>query len=390
METYFDSSRKELCNGCGTCALKCPHQAIEMQLDEEGFLYPVVDKEKCVNCGICKNVCSISINKKELHLESDAYVSYNKNLNVRKRSSSGGMFMVLAKYVIEENNGVVFGVELTKEMIVKHSYAESIKEAEKFCGSKYVRSELVNSYFKVKEFLNDGRVVLFTGTPCQCQGLRKYLGKEYDNLLTCEIICHANPSPMVFKMFVKNLEEIYNKSVTNFLFRSKSYGWKYKSSIISLKNGDTIINDLYLNGFLKELINRPSCHNCFFCTEERFSDFTIGDFWGIEECDPKIKDDDTGLSLLCVNTEKGKRVLKLIENEIFLKREELTKSFSHNHHCNVKENKNRKRFFDGIKSGKINEHNIVKYLKKYTKKNLFERVISKFKKVLIKHKINGR
>ena len=207
MNNYFETYNKKDCNGCGVCTLKCPKNAIKMEVDEEGFLYPVIDKEKCINCGLCKRICPN--NPEEKNNNSKTYIAYNLDKEEKKKSSSGGMFAPIAKWVIN-HNGVVFGVTFNEKLEAYHTYVDNIEDIVKFQGSKYVRSDLKDSYKKAEEFLKEGKYVLFTGTPCQCQGIRAYMQNKYDKLITCEIVCHANPSPKVFKMYVKNLELKYN------------------------------------------------------------------------------------------------------------------------------------------------------------------------------------
>ena len=202
MNNYFDTYNKRYCNGCGVCSLKCPKNAIMMKEDEEGFLYPEIDKEKCVACGLCKKICPNI--KNDIKNNSTTYIAINKNDDDKKRSTSGGCFYSIAKHIIE-NSGVVFGVTFDKNLIAKHEYTDSLEGLMKFQGSKYVKSDLNNSYVKVKEFLMENRKVLFTGTPCQCAGVREYIGSSNDNLITCEIICHANPSPKIFEYYLTNL-----------------------------------------------------------------------------------------------------------------------------------------------------------------------------------------
>lgn len=222
MNIYFDSNNKSDCNGCGVCALRCPKKAITMVEDEEGFLYPEIDESKCVHCGLCKKVCSNNPTKIN---NEQTYITQNKNKDILNDSSSGGMFDILANYILDKN-GIVFGVKYDNNLNVIHAYTKSKKGLEKFRHSKYVRSDLKNTYKEVEKFLKDDQYVLFTGTPCQCAGLKSYLMKDYEKLITCDIICHANPSPKVFDMFKKNLENKYSKKIINIDFRNKKkYGW---------------------------------------------------------------------------------------------------------------------------------------------------------------------
>lgn len=379
MTNYFDTYEKKDCNGCGTCALRCPKHAITMQEDEEGFYYPIIDKEKCINCGLCKKICSNNINKKT-NDNADTYVAINNNEKEKELSSSGGIYYIIAKKIIEKK-GVVFGVTFDKNLVAHHSYAETLEDAKKFQGSKYVRSELRNSYKEVEDFLKKERYVLFTGTPCQCEGLRKYLKKEYTNLITCEIICHANPSPKVFKYYIENLSSKKKSRVINVMFRSKKNGWKNQTPIIKYENGIEKEEPTYFRAFVKELINRPSCYDCRFCSINRFSDITIADFWGINKVDPSIENDDSGISLLNINTQKGKEIFNSISQDMFFKKVDTKKAFQNNHHKNVKMHKNRNKFFKGISNGKINETNIIKYMKKYNNYNM-NRIKRKLKSLI--------
>lgn len=374
METYFETNKKNECNGCGTCALKCPVQAITMEEDSEGFLYPVIDKSKCIECGLCRKVCSNVANN--IVEKQTTYISYALNEDIKRKSSSGGMFYPIASYVIK-NGGVVFGVEMKEDLSVKHSYVETLEDLIRFQGSKYVRSDLGNSYKQVEKFLGDNRLVLFTGTPCQCQGLRSYLGKKYDNLITCEIVCHANPSPKVYKYYLKNVENNYGKKIKGIYFRTKENGWNNQTPIVEFKDGSKIEELSYRKAFISELINRPSCHNCKFSTINRYSDFTIGDLWGYKKIDSSIEDDGTGISLFNVNTEKGSEILNEIKDELFLKTINTKIAFSYNHHCNVPVHKNRDKFFDGISNGIIDESNVIEYMNKYTKSSFIKKVAVK-------------
>ncbi len=378
METYFDTHEKKDCNGCGICSLKCPKKAIKMIEDSEGFLYPIIDKEKCINCGICKKNCT-NYNLKKT--ESECYAAYNINEEERKKSTSGGIFFSLAKYTIK-NNGVVFGVCFDDNFNVKHDCAETIEECKKFMGSKYVKSDLNNSFKRVKDYLKSNKPVLFTGTPCQCNALRMFLGKDDDNLITCEIICHSNPSPKIYNLYKKYIERKYRSRIVSFEFRSKENGWKNEMPIIKLENGKIIKDFTYFKAFGRELINRPSCHNCKFSGVNRLSDFTIGDMWGIDKLDLKLKDDNSGISLLCVNTKNGKRILNSLSKELYLEKVGIADAFKYNHHNNIAANKNRKKFFEKVRKNEIDERNIRYYLNKYSDRTLIQKVISKVQKII--------
>ncbi len=278
--------------------------------------------------------------------------------------------------------GTVFGVTVSDDLTVLHEAAVDLEDAKKFQGSKYVRSRLNDTYQNVENLLKAGGYVLFTGTPCQCSGLYSYLGGDMPNLLTCEIICHANPSPKVFRHYVKNLEINAGAKVKEVLFRSKENGWKNQTSIIVFEDGRRLEDSVYYQAFVNELINRPSCHNCVFSGETRYADLTIGDFWGIERIAPDMAEDDLGVSLLNVNTEKGRKILGKIEQDLIRMPVDTKTAFSYNHHCNVKEHKNRAEFFRGISSGDINEENVIYYMKKYMKMPFYRKVINKAVRIL--------
>lgn len=377
MENYFNTKNKRLCNGCGTCSLKCPTQAITMKEDKEGFLYPVIDEEKCIKCGLCERVCS---NYNDNQENAKAYIAINKNTDELNISSSGGMFYILARYVTE-NNGVVFGVAYDENLKAEHRYAETLEECKKFCGSKYVRSDLKDTYKETKDFLDIGRIVLYTGTACQINGLKKFLGKNYDNLILCDILCHANPSPKVFELYKKNLEAIYNKKIIDIKFRGKENGWKNQTPIIIFEDKIQIEEDSYFNAFVNEMISRPSCYSCVFANKNRVTDFTIADFWGIEKVKPEL-DRSKGVSLITINSEKGDIILEKLKNKMYIEEVNVDTAAQYNHFQNVPEHKNRDKFFKGIANEKINKNNVIKYMNKYTKSSFIKRILRKSKNIL--------
>lgn len=321
------------CCGCSACANVCPKNCIEMISDNEGFLYPKVDKEKCVNCGLCEKVCPI-INKPQI-IESNqvALAVINKNINIRLNSSSGGVFTLLASEIIK-NDGVVFGAVFSEDCkSVYHKSVQTLEELTALRGSKYVQSEIGNTYSQVKTFLENGKIVLFSGTPCQISGLYAFLNKEYENLFTCDFICHGVPSPLVWKNYVEMREQKAASKTQRTFFRHKKYGWKMYSVQFIFNNCTEYIqiinNDLYMRGFLADLYLRPSCYDCKFKGTNRPSDITLADFWGVENVCPEMYD-DKGTSLLLLNSKKGKELFALIADCTVNKEVDLNTAISFN------------------------------------------------------------
>lgn len=376
MNNYFDTFDKKDCNGCGTCALRCPKGAITMKEDEEGFFYPVIDEKKCINCGLCKKICSNNpiIN----NYESQVYAVKNKYEEERLLSTSGGMFKILAKNIIAKN-GVVFGVKFNENLKAIHDYSEDIDGCNEFSISKYVRSDLNDSYQKVEQFLKNDRYVLFTGTPCQNYGLKRYLSKDYEKLVTCEIVCHSNPSPKIFELYKRNIENNNDKKISKYYFRSKNKNTN--KPYVEFQDGSIKEYPIFNNAFNNMLISRPSCSNCHFSNINRKSDFTIGDFWGIDNYVPKFND-KKGVSLVCINSLKANKIFEEVKNLIDYKEFTLDEAFKYNHHSNISENKYRKKFFKGILNKNINETNIIKYMNKYTRRPVYKKVLGKLKKII--------
>ena len=301
-----------------------------MAEDNEGFLYPQIDKLKCIECGLCDRVCP-EMAAVEARKPLGVFAAKHQNEEIRKSSSSGGIFTSLAEKVLAEK-GVVFGARFNEGWAVVHDYVETIEELDSFRGSKYLQSIIGGNYKKAEKFLKEGRKVLFSGTPCQISGLKKCLRKEYENLLTVDFVCHGVPSPKVWKIYLrdeiekiasegdlrKNSVSITSKNMpvlTGVDFRGKSNGWKKFSFTLSLtkanaegeKNTVThscpFYENPFMQAFLSDMILRPSCYECPAKSGRAGSDITIGDFWGIERVKPEI-DDDKGLSLVLVHNPK--------------------------------------------------------------------------------------
>lgn len=373
---YLKTKEKKYCNGCGLCMLKCPVGAIEMVEDSEGFEYPVINSQKCIKCNKCKKTCS-NFNNQDIEMNL-AYCAVSKSKKILETSTSGGIFFEIAKYVIE-NKGVVFGVECDNDLSVKHNFYETLEECRKFQGSKYVRSSLNDSYKKVKEFLDSQRMVLFTGTPCQCNGLKCFLNKKYDNLILCDIVCHSNPSPMIFKKYILEKENQYEKKIVEYIHRPKDKGWHYTSSTIKFDDGTMLDDRLYFDAFGQGLISRPSCYFCYFSGMKRITDITIGDLWGVTEICKDYKDRNTGISLLVVNSELGKKIVEEIKDCVDFLLIDKKRAFLHNHHEPIFPHKNREKFFSNNNQLSVHEN-----IRNCLKVSLTKKIFRKLKKIIIR------
>lgn len=307
----------EKCTGCMACMNTCHQNAIFFQQNEEGFLYPVIDSSKCIDCGLCTKVCPVN-NPTKKQEPIKVYSGWSNDEKTRINSSSGGAFTEIAKVVLDRH-GVVFGCALNEKLQAVHTWIDNIDDIKKLQGSKYVQSQINNSYKQAKEFLKQNRHVLFSGTPCQIAGLKKYLGKDYDNLITVDIICHGVPSPQIFEDYKKYLLNSQCFSdIKNIGFRDKKNSWFYFNLLVygySKIDGHlktyigTYFNDPYIRGFLRNVFLRPSCYKCMYSTPNRVSDFTIADWWFYNKKEKKDKDFmRRGVSLLLVNTLKALKI----------------------------------------------------------------------------------
>ena len=264
-----------------------------------------------------------------------------------------------------------------KEIEILVEVYSNIEDCKKFQGSKYVRSELGNIYVKIEKFLQSGVLVLFSGTPCQCNGLKEYLAKEYDNLLVCDVICHANPSQYIFDKYISNLEKKYNKKIIDIKFRDKENGWRNSIPSIVFDDYEKIQEKTFYDGFINGLFVRPSCYDCKFSGLNRISDFSIGDFWGNNIIIPEVKDDNTGISLILVNTDKAKKVFKEIESQMITKKIDIYDAFLFNHNKPLKMNKNRKKFFE-----KIDKYDLILNIKDCLKVPIIITIIKRMKHII--------
>lgn len=300
MGCYLDTKNSEECSGCEACKQVCPKNAITMNEDREGFRYPIIDKNKCVGCNLCRKVCPYS-NTQESHKEKKyTFGGYHKEWKVRDASTSGGAFSAIVEAYCD-NNYVIFGAT-AKGLKVYHTYIEDKDKIDIFRKSKYSQSEIRNTYVEAKTFLNQGKKVIFSGTPCQISGLMAFLkDTNTDKLLTIEVICEGVPSPRFMEKYDKYINDKYNSSIEEIDYRftdahkigQKRYGrWDFEVMNVQLKNKKILKKDRWINPFwniwLKHLMSRPSCYKCKFTTTDRIADITLGDLWGVHIYCPEL------------------------------------------------------------------------------------------------------
>lgn len=316
-------SDKSECCGCSACASVCAHNAITMKPDAMGFLYPEVDVSKCVECGLCEKVCAFNDDyDKRLNLSvPEAYGARHKDMSEVETSRSGAAFIAISDWVLEQG-GIVYGVGYADHFRVVHKRAVTKEERDEFKGSKYVQSDMGTIFRQVKQDLRDGKIVLFSGTPCQTAGLNSYIGKKYrENLYLVDIVCHGVPSPYIWRDYLSYIEKKYKKKVSVVNFRDKGeYGWAAHKETFIFGDGEKITPEQspYTDLFYKHIMLRQSCGSCHYCNTVRPSDITIADFWGFEKTNVEINEDNKGVSLLLINTDKGHRVLEEIKNKMCL------------------------------------------------------------------------
>lgn len=357
------------CCGCGACANICPKSAIKMESDIEGFRYPYIDVLKCVQCGLCKNVCSRKSEKE--YSTGEAYAVFNIDKNERNKSSSGGVFILLAKEIIHEN-GIVYAATFDNKFKVVHRRCVNKCELDKFIGSKYVQSDIEECYGQIVDDLKNQQMVLFVETPCQVKSVNNYLNVrniDSKNLITVDFICHGVPSPLAWKKYIIQQEKICKGRAISVDFRNKIRGWKKFSMKISFDNGEdyigTMDDDVYLDAFFRNLTLRPSCFECGQKGQQKSSDLTIADFWGIERECPEF-DDDKGCSFVVLNSEKGKNIFQKIQSNISDRKIEFDRGVNYNKgwYYSVEKPKKRDTFMRDLERTEDFNHLVKKYSKK--------------------------
>lgn len=379
-------NEKKDCCGCTACVSSCPRDCITMVCDEEGFMYPKVQTDDCIDCGMCEKVCPVL--SKKSHSKNtticETYVGYIKDEEIRASSSSGGIFSVIAQYVIE-NEGIVFGAAFDSNFVVKHIRVETKKELFRLRGSKYAQSDVSGIYAEVLSELKNNRLVLFTGTSCQISGLKGYLQHDYSNLITVDILCHGVPSPIVWKKYLDEMIK-ENGEIKSVNLRSKTCGWYNYSTRIEFTSGTVLehshFEDAFMQLFLGDICLRPSCHYCRFKDINRDADITIGDSWGIDRIDPQFQD-DRGTSVVILHSQKGKGIFTDIKEFIFCSLYDLEKVLPSNSksRLSVEAHVNRSRFFKHFR-----EECTFTDLLKMLKISFIDKIKKKIKSELIKWK----
>lgn len=397
-------TEKKRCCGCEACVQKCPQQCISLIEDEEGFMYPKVDAGRCIECGLCEKVCPFR-NQGIERSPLETYAAKNPDEEIRKNSSSGGVFSSFIDKIIS-NKGIVFGASFNDNWEVVHSYADTKEGCIKLRGSKYVQSHIGNSYKEVESFLKEGRQVLFSGTPCQVAGLNLFLKKRYDNLLTVDFICHGVPSPGMFRWYLleelqkvaiegdkKNtvsfrtihsipkrnaLLDVEGVDIRGINFRNKMRGWKNYSFVLDLvkasaddekttvSSSSTLDENPFLRGFIRDLYLRPSCHHCQVKKLRSGSDITIADFWGLNKIRPDL-DDDKGLSAVMINTEKAENFFSQLNVDKVLASFKTVLKYNRAIHISPSIPSNRRKMFAG-------NDGFIDRVNRLTKPGLVERI----------------
>lgn len=346
---------KTNCNGCCACVDICPTNAISLNEDNEGFWYPLVDINLCIECKKCINVCpQLKESTRPIlkrFLEPTVYAAINKDTEVRLDSTSGGIFSVLAESAFNKN-GYVSGAIYNSDYSVSHIVTNESSKLDELRSSKYLQSKALGIFNNIKKLLEEGKNVLICATPCQIAGLYEFLGKDYDNLITLDFICIGVNSPKVFKSYINMLENEYKSKIQKIKFKNKTFGWHNFATKIIFKNGQSYLKDRnsdpYMIGFLKNnLFVRPSCYICKFKGFPRQADISLGDFWGIESVDHYM-DDNKGTSLVFINSEKGEKVFNSIRDTIQYKEFSLEDAGKRNIaiYTSIRKPENRNKFFE--------------------------------------------
>lgn len=357
---YLSTHDRPDCCGCGGCQQICPTHCIIMTLLDDGFFYPVVDEERCVHCDKCLNVCPIHQvkNTTQEKQEHHCYFGWHKDEGIRMKSTSGGTFSAIAELVLKNRNGAVYGALYDSDWNICHRGISTLDGLEQLRQSKYIQSDTGDCYCEIRDRLNSNEHVLFCGTPCQVDGLRRFLGKEYERLLLVDFVCHGVTSPVIFKKYIESLERKEGARVTRVRFRDKVTKRNISSigyTTIVFESGRTKSSEcnLYLRAYISGLMQRSSCERCPYASRYRRSDITVGDFWGIEEINPQLKDEfHRGISLILSNTEKGHLICEQLTDNMCMAKTDVSYAFNGRNvqlERPVEANKKKRQFYKDVK-----------------------------------------
>ena len=370
----IDTISRMDCTGCKMCKDVCPKEAISYEVNQEGFWYPRVDYDKCIQCGKCVKTCpSLSEHNNPMATEPDVYAAWALDDSIRLRSTSGGIFLVLAEKMVEQG-GVIAACKYAPDYkSAYHTIGKTRQDLEDFKGSKYFQSDTDGIYKKVKDNLKAGNRVLFCGTPCQVAGLHQYIGTGNANLLTVDFICRGINSPMVFKKYVDECEKHHGSPVKKVHLKNKNKGWTRLGTYMEFQNGKKYyrdrITDPWVNGYIRgDLFMRPCCSECKYKERIRVADISIGDFWGLPGTEDNLF---KGISVILVNTEKGRDYLKTVQDKLFLEKHTYEEA-SDGNGCLLKPasmGKHRQEFFDKVDNTEF--ETLVWNLLGETKRSLF-------------------
>lgn len=375
---------KSQCCGCWACYNACPKQCIEMVEDEEGFRYPHVDKDKCIDCGLCEKACPLRKPQMDDALP-ESYVVQQKDADVLRNSTSGGFFTAISKWAIS-HGGVVFGAAFDGDMELRHSYAETLEDCKKFRGSKYVQSLIGDNYKKAKNFLAQGRVVVFSGTPCQIAGLYHFLhGRKYEGLVTVDLVCHGTPSPLLLRKYLAYHSSFLGSKPVDYRSRDKYYSYSYSTATIWFKDKEKEYHkgkdsDMMLRFYFNDFCSRPSCYQCHFKTINRVSDITIFDCWDAPSVSKEFS--AKGATNVFVHTVHGKEIFEQIKADFVWHQSEINSIIKRDgvmikHFVTL--NPRRAEFFEDF-----NKLPLKEVERKYLDCSLKQRIIAKIKPFMYK------
>lgn len=368
---------KQNCTGCFACYNICPKNAIKMVEDSNGFIYPEIDREKCMNCKLCEKRCP-ALNEVEQYKKQKCYAMHSIDEKIRDKSTSGGVATTFSINIIK-NGGVVYGAAYDKNCTVNHIRVTEVNELKKLQGSKYVHSYINNTYKNIKEDLKNSREVLFVGTPCQVAGLKKYLGKDYEKLILVDIICHGVPSQKYLKDEVNRINKNLNVDRVNFR-NGNQYGF------FILKKDEVIYGidkekSPYSDAFMQTLSLRENCYKCKYSGHDRISDITIGDFWGLDKSSKFYNERQKGVSTVIISTDKGHEFLKKCKDDMYIEEREYIEAVNGNTQLRTPAPKNKNA--DKFKSDYL-KYGFKKAYKKNTRLIRANRKLRKIKNILKK------